>query len=56
MTRFDALTETVDCVDYLSYKALAKTTAKSKKGSGPDYPTFPQAMSEGKRVGGDHEV
>ena len=42
---FDALTETFDCVDYLSYKALAKPKAKGKKGSDPDYPTFAQAMS-----------
>ena len=41
---FDALTETFDCVDHLSYKAMAKPKAKSKKGSDPDYPTFAQAM------------
>ena len=45
MAGFDALTETFDFVDYLSYKALAKPKTNSKKGSDPDYPTFAQAMS-----------
>ena len=42
---FDALTETFDCVDHLSHRAMAKPKAKSNEGSDPDYPTFAQAMS-----------
>ena len=41
---FDAVTETFDCVDYISFKAMATTRVKSKKGNDPDFPTFHQAM------------
>ena len=45
MTGFDAVTETFDCVDFFSFKAMtAPAKTKGKKGIDPDFPTFHQAM------------
>jgi hypothetical protein len=44
MAGFDAVTETFDCVDFHSFKALTTQTRKLKKGQDPDYPTFEQVM------------
>jgi hypothetical protein len=41
---FNAVTQTFDEVDYISYKAVTTPKYKSKKGSDPDYPTYHQAM------------
>ena len=45
MAGFDAVTETFDCVDYHSFKAMTTPVrTKSKKGTDPDYPTYEQVM------------
>ncbi len=46
MAGFDAVTETFDCVDFVSFKAMtAPVKMKGKKGIDPDFPTFQQAMN-----------
>ena len=44
MNGFDAVTETFDHVDCLSFQALTASKSKGKKGVDPDFPTFMQAM------------
>ena len=41
MAHFDALTQTYDEVDFVSYVAASK---QMKKGTDPDFPTYHQAM------------
>ena len=45
MAGFDAVTETFDCVDFHSFRAMTTPVRpKAKKGQDPDYPTFEQVM------------
>ena len=43
MQGFDAVTETFDAINIVSYKA-SMASKKGKKGEDPDFPTFQQAM------------
>ena len=44
MNGFDAVTETFDQVDWMSYQAVTTPKTKGKKGADPDFPTVQQAM------------
>ena len=44
MAGFDAVTETFDCVDFHSYRAMTTPVSRPKKGQDPDYPTYEQVM------------
>ena len=44
MAGFDAVTETFDCVDFHSFRALTTPVSRPKKGQDPDYPTYEQVM------------
>jgi len=45
MNGFDAVTETFDCVDYHSFRAMTTPVrSKPKKGQDPDYPTYEQVL------------
>ena len=45
MNGFNAVTETLDEVDFFSYRAMTAPKYKKKKGQDPDFPTYHQAMS-----------
>ena len=46
MAGYDAVTETFDCVDWFTYKAMTTPVkGKRKKGVDPLFPTYQQAMS-----------
>ena len=42
---FNAVTETFDQVDWMSFRALAAAKVKGKKGVDPDFPSLHQAMT-----------
>ena len=46
MAGYDAVTDTFDCVDWFSYRAMTTPVkSKTKKGDDPLFPTYQQAMS-----------
>ena len=45
MNSYNAVTDTLDEVDYFSYRAITAPKTKEKKGFDPDLPTYAQAMS-----------
>ena len=45
MNSYNAVTDTLDEVDYFSYRAITAPKTKGKKGFDPDFPTYAQAMS-----------